>query len=227
MEPSRTSLDRRVVRGVVQHGDERGRMLGVPTANLRDVGLDLGDGVYAAVADLGAPHSCRKLAVVSIGSRPTFYAGDALRLLEAHLLDFDGDLYGVTMQVELSEFLRPQRRFGSAESLVRQLRKDVTDVVAWALESGHRGLVREEGDRSRSRGRWGLIQERQPEDRSKRSIQLLRRTERIAEAVRAAPPGRLTYSWVSERTGLPEGYIVNAFPNIERLKSLGDATPVK
>lgn len=60
-----------VVHGTVEHGDARGLALGFPTANLLDVDPGLRDGVYAAVVDLDAPFSCRRVAVVSIGSRPT------------------------------------------------------------------------------------------------------------------------------------------------------------
>ena len=105
--------------GEVVHGDERGRELGFPTANLvPDEALVCpGHGVYACLAD-GRP------AAVSIGVRPTFETGRG-ELIEAYLLDFDGDLYGSQLRLEFLERLRGERRFGSAEALVEQMHRDV------------------------------------------------------------------------------------------------------
>ena len=109
-------------------GDGRGRKLGFPTANLR-IGpdVDLGDGVYAGVVQLkdGTNH----LAAVSVGRRPHYYeAGE--RLVEAYLLDFDQDLYGETIRVELGSLVRRQRSFETEEELVRQIANDVEVVRA-------------------------------------------------------------------------------------------------
>ena len=113
-----------VVRGRVEAGDHRGRQLGVPTANivLRD-DCPLADGVYAAlyVRPDGAPWP----AAVSVGRRPTFYPAHGPRLLEAHLIGFTGELTGEEAEVLLLWYLRPQRSFGSAEELTRQLRRDI------------------------------------------------------------------------------------------------------
>jgi riboflavin kinase / FMN adenylyltransferase len=105
--------------GEVVHGDERGRDLGFPTANLiPDEALVCpGHGVYACLTD-GRP------AAVSIGVRPTFNTGRG-ELIEAYLLDFDGDLYGSEMRIEFLERLRGERRFGSPEALVEQMHRDV------------------------------------------------------------------------------------------------------
>jgi riboflavin kinase / FMN adenylyltransferase len=105
--------------GEVVHGDERGRELGFPTANLvPDEKLACpGHGVYACLAD-GRP------AAVSIGVRPTFKTGRG-ELIEAYLLDFDGDLYGHDLCLEFLERLRGERRFDTAEALVEQMRRDV------------------------------------------------------------------------------------------------------
>jgi riboflavin kinase / FMN adenylyltransferase len=105
--------------GEVVHGDERGRKLGFPTANLiPDEELVCpGHGVYACLSD-GRP------AAVSIGVRPTFKTGRG-ELIEAYLLDFEGDLYGSEMRIEFLERLRGERRFGSAEALVEQMHRDV------------------------------------------------------------------------------------------------------
>jgi riboflavin kinase/FMN adenylyltransferase len=105
--------------GEVAHGDERGRELGFPTANLvPDEALVCpGHGVYACLAD-GKP------AAVSIGVRPTFTTGRG-ELIEAFILDFDGDLYGTRLCIEFLERLRGERRFPSADALVQQMHRDV------------------------------------------------------------------------------------------------------
>jgi riboflavin kinase/FMN adenylyltransferase len=107
------------ISGVVAHGDERGRELGFPTANLiPDEALAFpGHGVYACLAD-------GRAAAVSIGVRPTFDTGRG-ELIEAYILDFEGDLYGQTLTVEFLERLRGERRFDSAEALVEQMHADV------------------------------------------------------------------------------------------------------
>jgi riboflavin kinase/FMN adenylyltransferase len=107
------------LRGEVVHGDERGRELGFPTANLvpdEDLACP-GHGVYACLAD-GRP------AAVSIGVRPTFKTGRG-ELIEAYILDFDGDLYGTGLRLEFLERLRGERRFDTAEALVEQMHRDV------------------------------------------------------------------------------------------------------
>jgi len=105
--------------GEVVEGDRRGRALGMPTANLvpDDRFACPGHGVYAAWAH-GYP------AAVNVGVRPTFETGRGL-LVEAHLIDFDGDLYGKTLRIAFVERLRGERRFDSADALVEQMRKDV------------------------------------------------------------------------------------------------------
>jgi riboflavin kinase/FMN adenylyltransferase len=105
--------------GVVAHGDERGRELGFPTANLvPDEALACpGHGVYACLA--GETPSA-----VSIGVRPTFETGRG-ELIEAFLLDFDGDLYGQVLELRFLARLRGERRFESAEALVAQMHADV------------------------------------------------------------------------------------------------------
>lgn len=108
--------------GEVTHGDERGRELGFPTANLvPDEAMACpGHGVYACLAN-GRP------AAVSIGVRPTFQTGRG-ELIEAYLLDFDGDLYGHTLCLEFLARLRGERRFDSAEALVSQMHVDVAQT---------------------------------------------------------------------------------------------------
>jgi riboflavin kinase / FMN adenylyltransferase len=114
------------IAGTVEHGDHRGRTLGFPTANVR-MGAEhaaIADGVYAATVRLDDGVVC--LAAVSIGRRPTFYA-EGTRLCEAHLLDFDGDLYDRPVEVELRWFVRRQVRFDGLDALVAQLQADVAD----------------------------------------------------------------------------------------------------
>jgi len=118
------------VSGRVERGDQRGRVLGFATANIGIAPAPPGppDGVYAGVvhrAD-GSRHG----AAVSIGRRETFYEERGLRLLEAHLLDFHGDLYGELLTVELVAELRQQSRFESFEALQAQLARDVAAARA-------------------------------------------------------------------------------------------------
>ena len=111
--------------GRVEHGDARGRQLGFPTANLH-----LGDflrpaiGVYAirAGVDLG-PQTKWLEGVANFGRRPTFHAKDDV-VLEAHLFDFDGDLYGKHLRVELIDYIRTEQKFDGLEALKSQISKD-------------------------------------------------------------------------------------------------------
>jgi riboflavin kinase / FMN adenylyltransferase len=111
------------LRGEVVGGDKRGRELGFPTANLvpDDALVCPGHGVYACVAEAGGR---RWGAAVNVGVRPTFVTGRG-ELVEAHLLDFDGDLYGSELRLHFLERLRGERRFASAEDLVEQMHRDV------------------------------------------------------------------------------------------------------
>jgi len=114
------------LRGEVVHGDERGRTLGFPTANLvPDERLVLpGHGIYACVAD-------DRPAAVSIGVRPTFVTGRG-ELVEAYLIDFEGDLYGEVLRLDFLARLRGEKRFGTAEALIEQMRRDVHEARAIA-----------------------------------------------------------------------------------------------
>lgn len=108
------------LRGEVVHGDERGRRLGFPTANLipEEAMACPGHGVYACIANGEVP------AAVSIGVRPTFQTGRG-ELIEAYLLDFDGDLYGSELRLDFIARLRGERRFDTPEALIEQMRSDV------------------------------------------------------------------------------------------------------
>ena len=128
------------ITGEVIGGDQRGRTIGFPTANV-DVGegfLVPADGVYAALCRRhdGTEYAC----AVNIGRRPTFYAVADRSLVEAHLLDFDGDLYGERLSIRFVQRLRPEQRFDGIEALMAQLRDDVAATrrvleVAGAHES--------------------------------------------------------------------------------------------
>jgi riboflavin kinase/FMN adenylyltransferase len=108
-----------LLEGTVVEGDERGRKLGFPTANIvpSDDLVCPGHGVYAAFAD-GRP------AAVNVGVRPTFETGRGL-LVEAYLIDFDGDLYGRTLRIAFISRLRGERRFAGVEELIAQMHRDV------------------------------------------------------------------------------------------------------
>ncbi|HWI94923.1 MAG TPA: bifunctional riboflavin kinase/FAD synthetase [Solirubrobacterales bacterium] len=111
-----------MVEGEVVSGDQRGRELGFPTANIvPDDRLAIpGHGVYAAFAN-GVP------AAVNVGVRPTFESGRGV-LIETYLIDFEGDLYGTQMRVAFVERLRGEKRFASVEELIAQMRLDVEDA---------------------------------------------------------------------------------------------------
>ena len=116
--------------GTVVHGDQRGRELGFPTANLAfdytaalpALGIYLGT---VAVPDrqIGPAHP----ALVSVGVRPTFHEHGRV-LVEVYLLDWDGDLYGTRLQLHLLERLREERRFDGVEALIRQMTLDEEDA---------------------------------------------------------------------------------------------------
>jgi riboflavin kinase/FMN adenylyltransferase len=112
--------------GTVVAGDRRGRELGFPTANLqlgyRPAMPSLG--IYAGrLTEAGPSVTTGHPALISVGTRPTFHDGTEV-LAEVHLLDFDGDLYGERLGVELLARLRDEQRFEDAEALVTQMRQD-------------------------------------------------------------------------------------------------------
>ncbi len=120
------------ITGTVVRGNRIGRTLGFPTANIPLAGeVSVRDGVYAAqvrVEGLSCP------AMVNIGTRPTVGDG-AGRFAEAHLLGFEGDLYGKSVTVILLEYLRAERRFASLEALRCQLAEDRCTVTEY-FENG-------------------------------------------------------------------------------------------
>ena len=113
------------VRGTVVDGDKRGRTVGFPTANVAvrpELALPA-DAVYAAwyVTADGVKHQ----AAVNLGKRPTFFQEAEHSLLEAHLIDFDGDLYGHPARVQFVELIRSEQRFDGIDALREQLARDV------------------------------------------------------------------------------------------------------
>jgi riboflavin kinase / FMN adenylyltransferase len=109
------------VEGTVQHGDKNGRLLGYPTANI-DMGSYLRPryGVYAVKGRLS--DGCILNGAANLGIRPQF--DPPKELLEPHFFDFDGDLYGQTIEIEFHHFIRPEEKFADLEGLKRQIAVD-------------------------------------------------------------------------------------------------------
>ncbi|MEL6169086.1 MAG: bifunctional riboflavin kinase/FAD synthetase [Pseudomonadota bacterium] len=112
------------IEGEVIRGDQRGRELGYPTANMSMDGLHLPRfGVYAVMADvLHGPHQGSYPAVASLGVRPMF--GENRPNIETFLFDFQGDLYGAHLSIALRHYLRPELKFDSLEDLITQMDAD-------------------------------------------------------------------------------------------------------
>ena len=118
-----------LLRGPVLHGDERGRQIGFPTLNI-GVSADRWlppNGVYVTKAFVGDRvfNAC-----TNIGIRPTF-AGDQKLLVETHLLDFEGDLYGELVTIELVHRLRAERKFDGIDVLRAQIQSDLAATREW------------------------------------------------------------------------------------------------
>jgi len=113
------------VRGVVIRGEGRGRSIGIPTANLEPAAVVAlpAEGVYAVTVSLdGEWHD----GVANLGHRPTFDGSE--EILEAHIFDFDGDLYGREVDIAFIERIRDERRFESIDALVGQIERDITEA---------------------------------------------------------------------------------------------------
>ncbi|MFI3323945.1 MAG: riboflavin kinase [Rikenellaceae bacterium] len=119
-----------IVRGIVVHGRSLGRKLGFPTANVslhRAEAID--NGVYRSRVVVGSD-SYR--AISNVGTKPT--VGGAERNLECHILDFEGDIYGREVEVELLEKLRDEIRFASLDELQAQIKLDIEKVRNLKIE---------------------------------------------------------------------------------------------
>lgn len=123
--------------GVVEPGDARGRTIGFPTANVAVDGDQVlpADGVYAGW--YVGPDGVARPAAINVGRRPTFHT-DGTRLVEAHLLDFDGDLYGQRAAVRFTARLRGEVRFDGVDALRAQLARDVEEARRLTTGGGER-----------------------------------------------------------------------------------------
>lgn len=205
-----------VVEGTVQHGDRRGRELGFPTANIHGVDAVRLDGVYAGILQVEPrADGPSYVTAVSVGHRPTFYGRDAARLLEAHLLDFAGDLYGKHVRIELHARLRPQRAYVDERTLVSQLHLDVEGTRAWASANGldhHRSRCLSDAPRPpvvqagaiRSRP---VVRRKNRHGAAKSAERQMRREQAIVQAIdERGAHEELSPEWLAERVGLPISY---------------------
>ncbi|HWB53249.1 MAG TPA: riboflavin biosynthesis protein RibF [Tepidisphaeraceae bacterium] len=113
-----------VLTGVVVEGFRRGRELGIPTANLLVSGQAIPmEGVYAGKCSIGAKTYS---AAISVGKPPTFEAAEFQ--IEAHLMGFDGDLYGQTLNLEIRDWVRDQRKYSNVEALKEQMNRDLQSI---------------------------------------------------------------------------------------------------
>lgn len=115
------------IAGTVVKGDQRGRELGFPTANIEPAEhlAVPANGIYATVISIAGQ---RHMAATSVGVRPTFGGGE--RLTEAYILDFEGDLYGQSIELEFVERLRGEVKFDGVEPLISQMKLDVSETRA-------------------------------------------------------------------------------------------------
>ncbi len=121
------------LQGVVEKGAARGRVLGFPTANIKpDVDFFPRMGVYICEVLRWPDPAKRFRAVMNVGLNRTFVEGDHQPIkAEVHLLDFSEDLYGQTLQVELCQYLREEKKFGSIDELKNQIQADVESARRW------------------------------------------------------------------------------------------------
>jgi riboflavin kinase / FMN adenylyltransferase len=112
------------IEGRIVHGDQRGRTIGFPTCNVElSEYLHPALGVYAVRAGVDrGTHTDWHNGVANLGRRPTFDKSDVL--LEVHLFDFDGDLYGQHLRVALIDFIRPEQKFNGLDEIKKQIAKD-------------------------------------------------------------------------------------------------------
>ena len=112
--------------GTVTRGDNLGKKIGFPTANLSAHSEQFPpNGVYVAEAKIDNE---LHRGVINLGVRPTVSGGTSERVLEIHLFDFDRDLYGQDLEVRFLKFLRAEKKFENLDALVQQIRRDVDDA---------------------------------------------------------------------------------------------------
>ena len=112
--------------GTVGHGDNLGKKIGFPTANLSAHSEQFPpNGVYLAEARIA---DVLYHGVVNLGFRPTVSSGESERVLEIHLLDFNREIYGDDVEVRFVQYLRPEKKFENVDALVRQIRLDVSQA---------------------------------------------------------------------------------------------------
>ena len=115
------------ITGPVIHGDGRGHTINIPTANIQIPAEKImpAFGIYACRAWVnGQPH----LSATSLGVRPTFYGDPPAPTIEAHLLDFNQNLYGQVVKLEFIEYLRPEEKYDSVDALLEQIQKDIAQT---------------------------------------------------------------------------------------------------
>ncbi|BBH20825.1 riboflavin biosynthesis protein RibC [Paenibacillus baekrokdamisoli] len=117
------------VHGTVIHGEGRGRTIGFPTANieLEAAYVQPKQGVYAIMAEIEGKLIA---GVLNLGVKPTFHEQLPKPVLEAHLFDFDGDIYGKSIAIQFISFLRSERKFGSIDELIHQIQSDAEQARA-------------------------------------------------------------------------------------------------
>ena len=120
-----------VLTGKVIHGKALGRTVGMPTANIEVTNKNLlpESGVYVTRIKVGDE---TYLAVTNIGLRPTV-DNEQQVTVEAHILDFNQDIYGQAVELEVHKFLRPIQKFGSLEEVLKQVKKDIEEAKQWLL----------------------------------------------------------------------------------------------
>ena len=114
------------IEGIVSRGDQRGRKIGFPTANIKlDDHMRIANGVYAIKAGIDrGPDTVWHDGVANLGYRPTFNGSQCV--LETHLFDFDEDIYDAYLRVALIDFIRPEQKFDGVEGLTVQIKKDIS-----------------------------------------------------------------------------------------------------
>lgn len=206
-----------VIVGKVVAGDRRGRELGFPTANLAlEPNAPVEHGVWAAFVHID---DRRHIAAVSVGHRPTYYSDQGVPLLEAHLLDFHGDLYGATIVVDLRYRLRPQRRFASSIALIRQMRRDIDSVRRWGQSAERQSPYPNQHPSSRAKPDQGLSRMRL----SRRE----QRDRRIAAAAQyAIVQDEFCHERVAELAEVPLGFVRWTYPTESDLRSAAGTVEV-